>query len=155
MTGSFKVELLGVYSNTPRLLKSFQTIRALLADLPDKADQSTLTSEPSPAYKLSQRLDLETIERIVVGYQAGSPSTQLAKTHRLSKGSILRLLHQHDVTMRQQRLTRTDLAEAILLYGSGLSLQAVGDLLGRNHSTIHRALQQAGVTMRDTHGRVR
>lgn len=62
--------------------------------------------EPSPAYKLSQRLDLKTIEQIVAGYQAGSPTAQLAKTYRLSKGSILRVLHEHDVRMRQHGLAR-------------------------------------------------
>ncbi len=111
--------------------------------------------EPSPAYKLSQRLDLKTIEQIVAGYQAGSPTAQLAKTYRLSKGSILRVLHEHDVRMRQQRLSQTDLGMAIRLYDSGLSLAAVGQRLDRDHSTVYRALQRAGVTMRDTHGRVR
>lgn len=137
------------------LLKSFQTIFARLADLPDKTDLSPATCEPIPAYKLSQRLDLETIEQIVAGYQAGSPTTQLAKTYRLSKGSILRVLHEHDVSMRQQRLSQTDLGMAIRLYDSGLSLAAVGHRLDRDHSTVYRALQRAGVTMRDTHGRVR
>jgi len=54
--------------------------------------------------------------------------------------------------MRRQPLTDQELAEARQLYESGLSLVAVGDRIGRHHTTVHLSLRRAGVPMRPRRG---
>ena len=50
-------------------------------------------------------------------------------------------------------MTPEQIEQAIQLYGQGLSLTAVGQQLGYDHSVIWRALRQADVPRRDSHGR--
>lgn len=74
-------------------------------------------------------------------------------TYHLGKGTVLRLLREHGVQLRNQRMTAAEIEQAIQLYGQGLSLAAVGAKLGYDHGTIWRALKGAGVPRRDSHGR--
>jgi hypothetical protein len=117
-------------------------------------------TEPSKSFiprvhAAQRRLSPGTIQQLITDYQAGTPSTQLMLTYHLGKGTVLRLLREHGVQLRNQRITPDEVEQAIQLYGQGLSLTAVGATLGYDHGTIWRALKRAGVTMRDTHGRDR
>jgi IS30 family transposase len=76
-------------------------------------------------------------------------------TYNLGKGTVLRLLREPGVPLRNQRMTPTEIEKAIQLYEAGNSLAAVGTKLGYNHGTIWRALKRAGVARRDSHGRQR
>lgn len=106
-------------------------------------------------HKARQRLDPATIQQLIQDYQDGTPTTALTKRYKLGKGTILRLLGSHDVTMRRQSLTPEQILEGARLYGSGLSLAQVGKELGCDHGTVWRALRATGIPMRDSHGRER
>lgn len=145
------MELLGRYSNFPQPPLSRQTNRLIRAvGVPEPA------KSPAPrVHAVHRRLSSATIQQLVTDYQAGTPSTQLMTTYDLGKGTVLRLLRDHGVQLRNQRMTPAEVEQAIQLYGQGLSLATVGQQLGYDHGTIHRALRQAGVTLRDSHGRER
>lgn len=52
-------------------------------------------------------------------------------------------------------MTDSQVAEAIRLYGQGLSLDKVGQRLGFSASCVCRSLRDAGFQTRDRHGHVR
>jgi orotate phosphoribosyltransferase-like protein len=47
------------------------------------------------------------------------------------------------------------IADAVTLYESGLSLAQIGTRLGFDNNTVRLRLIERGVRMRDSHGRVR
>lgn len=114
-------------------------------------------SEPAPSapFKLDQRLSPETIAEIIARYEAGESSPSLATTFSLSKGSIIRLLREADIPIRNQPLTEEQVNEAALMYESGQSLAKIAAHLGVDHTTVRRQLLKYGVRMRDSHGRNR
>jgi transposase-like protein len=103
----------------------------------------------------NQRLKPATMAEIVAKYEAGEPSTAIAVSYGLSKGSVIRLLREAGVSIRNQGLTDDHITEAAQLYESGLSLAKIGARFGVDHGTVWRALKKRDVTMRDTHGRTR
>lgn len=119
------------------------------------SDRSTKSTEPQPPFKLDQRLKSEIVAEIVARYEAGEPSTAIANLFDLSKGSVIRLLRDAGVTIRNQGMTDDQIAEAGQLYGAGLSLAKIGVKFGVDHGTVWRALKKRDVKMRDTHGRDR
>jgi len=139
------VELLGRYSNFPQPLLSGQIHHLIRGvDVPEP---------PTPrVHAVNRRLCPDTIQQLIADYQAGTPSTQLMVTHNLGKGTVLRLLRDHCVQIRNQRMTPAEVGQAIQLYQAGNSLVAVGAKLGYDHGTIWRALKRAGVPRRDSHG---
>jgi hypothetical protein len=42
------------------------------------------------------------IERIVAEYEGGTSTTRLAMSYRIGKGTLLRLLREHNVVIRHQ-----------------------------------------------------
>ena len=102
--------------------------RPVLVDLDD--EEATLASPWPPRCLLAE-------------YEAGTPTTQLAVIFYLSKGAVLMLLHEAGISMRRQPLTAQELADARRLDESGLSLVAVGERIGRHHTTVH--LSRAGL----------
>jgi transposase-like protein len=138
------VEVLGRYSKIAKPSNLCQT--------------TTVRSVPVAAPKVhavSRRLPAETLQQLVTDYQIGIPSTQLAKRYGISKGAALRLLRHQSIPIRNQPMTTLEIEQAIQLYRAGNSLAKVGITLGYDHGTIHQALKQAGVAMRDSHGRER
>ncbi len=111
-----------------------------------------MAGSPTHIHKLHQRLAPDVIAQLVAEYEAGTLSTQLMRDFGLSKGAVLKLLHEAGASMRRQSLSEQELAEARRLYESGLSLAAVSERIGRHHTTVHLALRRAGVKMRPAHG---
>jgi DNA-directed RNA polymerase specialized sigma24 family protein len=64
-------------------------------------------------------------------------------------------LEQRGVQRRYRRLSVDQVAEAVKLYESGLSLVRVGEVLPVNSGTVWQALKRKGVPLRDCHGRSR
>jgi hypothetical protein len=137
------VELLGRYSKLPNLLQ-----------LPHYNTNRNVPITPQ-VHAARRRLPAETIQQLVTDYQARVPSTELAKRFGVSKGAVLHLLRKQGVSIRRQSMTEAEVEQATQLYRAGNSLVAVGAKLGYDHGTIHRALKQANVSMRDSHGRER
>jgi hypothetical protein len=95
------------------------------------------------------------VAQLVADYQSGMATTRLTSKYNLGKGTVLRLLRSHGVTLRHQPLTPAQIAEAIQLYKQGWSLARVGAHLGREDSLIWLTLKRAGVPRRDSQGRER
>jgi hypothetical protein len=120
-----------------------------------RSDRSTEQNEPSQPFKLDQRLKPEIVAGIVARYEAGEPSTAIAASFGMSKGSVIRLLREAGVFIRNQGLSDDQIAEAAQHYASGLSLAKIGPKFGVGHGAVWRQLTKRGVKMRDTHGRER
>lgn len=105
------------------------------------------------AVRLDARMGPNRIAQLIDEYQAGMPTTELARTFGVGKGTIIRLLHAAGVPMRRQGPSAEQVREAVRLYAQGLSLAVVGERLGFDAHTVRRALLRAGVVMRDSHGR--
>ena len=123
----------------------------------DRVTRAGARPTPEPdrnrLHSLEDRLTSDTVAWIVVEYERGVPSTELARSLGVGKAGILGLLREHGVTLRLQPMTPNDVQEAIRLYQQGWSLARVGRELGRDHSAIRDALERSGVPRRDTHGR--
>jgi hypothetical protein len=65
--------------------------------------RSPTASATPRIFKVEQRLTGATRADIVAAYEAGTSSTRLTKHFCLGKGTILRLLHEDGVQMRNQR----------------------------------------------------
>lgn len=102
-----------------------------------------------------KRLGPEAVAQLVGNYQVGVPSTELMRRCGIGKGTVLRILDTAGVPRRNQRMTKPDIATAIEMYQSGLSLAAVGRHFGREHTVIRDVLERAGIPPRDSHGRQR
>jgi hypothetical protein len=77
------------------------------------------------------------------------------KEFNLSKGSVLKVLREAGVVMRNQGLSVEQIEEAQRLYEAGWSLARIGAEFGVDHTVVRRQLIRHGVRMRDTHGRDR
>ena len=120
-----------------------------------RSDRSTQQPAPAQPFKLDQRLKPAIVAEIVARYETGEPSTMIAASLDLSKGSVIRLLRDAGIPIRNQGLSDDQIAEAEQFYASGLSLAKIGSRFGVDHGTVWRALKKQGVKMRDTHGRER
>ena len=67
-------------------------------------------------------------------------------------GSDACQLREVGVQIRNQGLTDEQIADAVRLYESGLSLAKIGAEVGVDHGTVRRQLLRHSVRMRDTHG---
>ncbi|WP_100464089.1 helix-turn-helix domain-containing protein [Mycobacteroides abscessus] len=144
------------YSNLDTVSKIFQKLCTAGLITPDGklAYRSDRSPEPiAQPFKLSQRLDASVVNELIKQYESGKSSYELAKVYGINKGSVIKLLRQAGITIRNQGLTSQKIAEATQLYESGLSLANIGTRFGVDHGTVWRALKKQGVTMRDTHGR--
>ena len=81
--------------------------------------------------------------------------SELARQYGINRHTVAKHLYSEGVIVRggQTKLTPEVVAMAAELYRSGSSLANIGAHLGVDHTTVHKALKKAGVTMRDTHGR--
>ncbi|XUK63971.1 Helix-turn-helix domain containing protein [Plantibacter sp. RU18] len=88
--------------------------------------------------RLSRRLSPELVTEIVDNYEAGITTTALCAEYSLSKGGLLKILGERGVEMRRQSLDAEQLNEAIRLYETGLSLQAVATRLGVSYNCVRQ-----------------
>lgn len=75
--------------------------------------------------------------------------------YELSKGSVLELLRERGVKIRNQPLSEAQAREVVSLYESGCSMARILQMLGRQHAVVRDAVVRADVKQRDTHGRDR
>ena len=68
--------------------------------MPSRTLVSPLTLPLASRRRVSQRLGPELIDRIVAEYQCGTSSTRLTAQYGIGKGTVLRLLRQHGLTLR-------------------------------------------------------
>lgn len=93
---------------------------------------------------------------MIRAYEDGTPTRALMIRFSLAKGTVLRLLQDHGVTMRRQPgLNQQQIAQAIELYQRGWSLARLADHFSVSAGTVHARIREAGIPTRDTHGRAR
>jgi hypothetical protein len=108
------VDVLRRYSRYSKLDISWQKIQAMS----QRARSSERpVSEPSSStiHKLDQRLEPDLVPQLVAEYEAGTPTTQLTEIFGISKGAVLKLLHEAGVSFRRQPLTEAELGRVSLL----------------------------------------
>lgn len=112
--------------------------------------------EHEQSHRLKRRLDPCAIRQIVKAYEAGATTPELCKRHGISKGGILRLLRENDATMRRQKLTDEQGAEAVKLYSEGLAMARVAERLDTSYGNVRTHLIEMGIERRPrggSHGR--
>jgi hypothetical protein len=57
---------------------------------------------PREPQRVDRRLGAAMMERIVAEYVAGTPTTALARTYGIGKGTVLRLIQERGVTVRKR-----------------------------------------------------
>ena len=152
------MELAQRYSNLDTVQKTLRMLQSAGLISPDgrPVDRSDRSREPIvQPFKLTQRLDNSTINEIITNYESGKSSYELAEECGISKNSVIKLLREAGVPIRNQPLTDQQVTEAIRLYEAGKSLAKIGAHLGVDHGTVWRQLKKCGVEMRDTHGKER
>jgi hypothetical protein len=98
-------------------------------------------------------LDARLRERAAQRYQAGETLRQIAAdlgVGRERQGAVLRA---DGVRTRRQAIPPETMAKMVCRYQAGESLAAVGARLSWSPGTIRARLLEAGVVMRDHHGR--
>jgi transposase len=94
------------------------------------------------------RLGIDVVAQLVADYESGLSVLELQMRFGLSRGSILRLLHEAEVQLRRQPLMQKQLAKIIELYEVGLSIREVAAKLGIPKTTVQNALARSAVVMR-------
>jgi hypothetical protein len=70
----------------------------------------------------------------------------------IGKGSVVKVLHEHGVAMRNQGLSPEQIQQAAALYRNGLSLAKIGSQFDVDTTTVWSALKKVGVQMRPRRG---
>ncbi|WP_280265610.1 hypothetical protein [Nocardia wallacei] len=98
--------------------------------------------------RLERRLSPTTVDELVQTYLDGTSAARLDTRYRVSKTAILDLLARRGITRRYRSMTPTDVDHAERLYLAGHSLTACAQLTGFPASSINRALNKRGTSMR-------
>jgi DNA-binding CsgD family transcriptional regulator len=94
----------------------------------------------------------ETVQ-LVERYEAGATTYDLADQFGIGRETVANRLKAEGIKLRRNKLSESDLARAVELYGAGLSTIKIGVILSRRHSTVWYALKTAGVQLRGAHER--
>jgi hypothetical protein len=111
--------------------------------------------QPAHRSRWTPRLDCGEAAQIRDKYLAGSTIRDLAAEFRVHRQTISDVLKRCGVATRFRPLGDDQIAEAVRLYASGLSLARVGERVGADALTIRSKLLGRGVRMRDPQGRER
>jgi hypothetical protein len=98
--------------------------------------------------RVDRRLSAETIAELVEAYRDGASTPELRRRYDLSQGSVIKILHEHGVEMRNQGFADGQVPVAAELYRSGTTLAELGHRFGISPNAARRALVSAGVVMR-------
>ena len=145
------VAVVARYAREHQLSKQLQRTHRLLRSV-DRDRLSALPLPPRPAFKLARRLTPAVVTQLVTDYKAGRTTGDLVAQYGISHGSVLRLLHEHDVPVRNQGLSMEQIEGAAQLYRDGLSVARIGIHFDVDGTTAWTALKKAGVPMRPRRG---
>jgi hypothetical protein len=146
LTCSYSVELMKRYSNP---VYQGRRLRRMVEMTQKSAKIHVRTPEPLiKVHRIDRRLPAHTIAELVQAYRNGTPTTHLRQRYHLSQGSVIKILHEHGVTMRGQGLADGDVAIATELYHGGATLAQLGERFGISPNAVRRTLIAVGVVMR-------
>lgn len=95
------------------------------------------------------------VDRLVASYTDGFTVYELAAEFQVSRGTVSQHLKARGVRLRLSPMTPKEVQEVLDLYDQGLPMAEVADRVGRSTSLVCLTLKRAGITARDTHGRLR
>lgn len=95
------------------------------------------------------------MKELIAAYLSGRTVYELAEIFNCHRTTISNCLKTQGIKVRRQSPTNKQIAEAITLYGSGLSCAKVGSKLGFDPETIRHILMRQGVKLRGVHKRIR
>lgn len=99
--------------------------------------------------RLSNRLSDDQISSIASKYGEGVSSVELAAQYGVSKTSIVALLRQQHIPIRDKRLTPEIQQLAISLYIEGNSLATIGKRINASPNSVRKLLMREGVSRRN------
>lgn len=137
------------------LAKRAKQIHRMYRATSELLDHSELRSPITRRYRTARQLRPEEVDQLVVDYGAGANVYQLAEQYGISRGIVGKHLRSRGVDTRPPGLYPDDVPTAAGLYRDGWSLQRVAEKFTTTADTVRRRLLEAGVVMRDTHGRPR
>lgn len=141
----------GPYYN-PQVQLSALTV--LLRKLPDR-DAPVRSSPDRRTPQRARQLNDEQVQQLIQEYQAGATVYELGERFGISRQTVSRHLHRHEVPMRMRGLSPGQIDEAVGLYEAGWSLARIGARMGVDGGTVQARLRERGVRMRDAQGRER
>ena len=147
------VELSGLFAN-PRPTSFMQVIASVVKVL-DKGESPKRPKSAPPKSRRKIHLTESQMQDLVASYLCGSTILEIAAQHDVCRTTVSKYLKQRGVAIRLRSLGTNDVALAIGLYGSGLSVARVAERIGCAPNTVRSELLAAGVEMRDRHGRSR
>lgn len=92
--------------------------------------------------RISKRLDVEVIERVVSEYAAGATAAELGQCYGLAKSSVLQLVRQAGEPVRHPRLSANEKAQLLSLHRAGLSQREIAERLARSPSAVWHCLRR-------------
>lgn len=140
---SHPVELLHAYLNTaPELDQALKSLSTLIREPGE--DQSVA----SPPRKVRTRPPRSIISKIVVDYEAGSSSLELAAMYDIPKSSLLVILKKEGVVRSAERVTDEQVAAASQLIQSGKSVAMAATELDIAVRSLYHHLKLRGMPTR-------
>ena len=100
------------------------------------------------------RLTPDELCQLIELYRSGISTYKLARQFGTDRHTVTGHLRRGGVELRpREKMTPALAEEAKRLYADGHSLAVIGKQLGFSHTTVGKALTNADVKLRDTHGR--
>jgi transposase-like protein len=118
----------------------------------DKREPRKRPKTAPPKSRRKVHLTEAQLQDLLASYTGGSTIVELAAQFDISRTTVSKHLRQHGVSIRLKGLGDKEIALAIDLYRSGLSVARVAERVGCAPNTFRAELLAAGVKMRDTHG---
>lgn len=91
-------------------------------------------------YRIADRFSSEDLAAIARRYESGEQSTDLAKEHNIAKSTLLRLLSEQGVQIRQRGLTPEKEREIIRLRKQGFIIRDIAKRVGCSYDTTRKFL---------------
>jgi len=105
-----------------------------------------------PPHRLDRKVSPEAAAQLVADYESGVPSTHLTMIYGLGKGSVLKLLKEAGIQMRNHGLIQENFEEAATLYRDGWSLARVAERFCCSVDSVRKELRSHGVQIRPPNG---
>ena len=103
---------------------------------------------------MTRRLSPAELDQVIELYRLGLSTYKLARRFGTDRHTITGHLRRGGVTLRSRNKLTPHLVErAIRLYTDGQSLAMIGKELGLSATTVGKAVTDAGIRLRDQHGR--
>jgi DNA-directed RNA polymerase specialized sigma24 family protein len=122
---------------------------------PKTASTNIHDERSGPIRQRQRRLSEIQVQQMTTRYLEGATVYELAVEFDVCRSKVSERLKENGVRMRLSSPSDQEVCVMVQLYESGLSLAAVGKIIGKSVGTVKRSVLESGVQTRDTHGRLR